>query len=163
MKPTAIVYTSNTGYTAAYAALLGEKTGLPTYALEDWKEGTEKPVIYLGWLMAGSVVKFKKAIKSCRIVALCGVGLGDTGSQLAAVRKTNSIPEEVPLFTLQGGMNHEKLRGVYKSMIRVLTKVMTAKKNRTKDEDRMLDLLIKGGNYVCEENLSSVLAWYNEQ
>ena len=29
MEPNAIVYTSNTGYTAQYAKLLGEKTGLP--------------------------------------------------------------------------------------------------------------------------------------
>ena len=32
MKPTAIVYTSNTGYTAEYARLLGQGTGLPVYA-----------------------------------------------------------------------------------------------------------------------------------
>ena len=31
MKPTAIVYTSNTGFTAEYAALLGQATGLPVY------------------------------------------------------------------------------------------------------------------------------------
>ena len=31
----AIVYTSNAGHTAAYAKLLGDKTGLPVYALEE--------------------------------------------------------------------------------------------------------------------------------
>ena len=29
MKPNAIAYTSNTGYTEQYALLLGEQTGLP--------------------------------------------------------------------------------------------------------------------------------------
>ena len=29
MKPNAIVYTSNTGYTRQYAKLLGDKTDLP--------------------------------------------------------------------------------------------------------------------------------------
>ena len=38
MKPTAIVYTSNTGFTAEYASLLGGETGLPVYALEDAKK-----------------------------------------------------------------------------------------------------------------------------
>ena len=33
MRPNAIVYTSNTGYTAQYAALLGKKTALPVYSL----------------------------------------------------------------------------------------------------------------------------------
>lgn len=31
----AIVYTSNTGYTAQYARLLGEKTGMPVYSLDE--------------------------------------------------------------------------------------------------------------------------------
>lgn len=35
MKPNSIVYTSNTGYTREYAVLLGEKTGLPVYSLEE--------------------------------------------------------------------------------------------------------------------------------
>ena len=55
MKPNAIVYTSNTGYTAEYAYLLGGKTGLPVYALAEaagqLSEGSS--VLYLGWLMAG--------------------------------------------------------------------------------------------------------------
>lgn len=31
----AIVYTSNTGTTAEYAKLIGEKTGLPVYSFEE--------------------------------------------------------------------------------------------------------------------------------
>ena len=35
MELKAIVYTSNTGYTAQYAALLAKKTGLHAYTLEE--------------------------------------------------------------------------------------------------------------------------------
>ena len=35
MRANAIVYTSNTGYTQQYAKLLGEKTGLPVYSLDE--------------------------------------------------------------------------------------------------------------------------------
>lgn len=35
MKPSTIVYVSNTGHTRQYAALLGEKIGLPAYSLEE--------------------------------------------------------------------------------------------------------------------------------
>ena len=57
MKPTAIVYTSNTGCTAQYASLLGGETGLRVYPLEDAMKNLPQgsPVIYLGWLAAGSV------------------------------------------------------------------------------------------------------------
>ena len=35
MNVNAIVYTSNTGYTARYAGLLGKRTGLPVYSLAE--------------------------------------------------------------------------------------------------------------------------------
>ncbi len=55
MNAAAIVYTSQTGFTARYAALLAERTGLPCRPL---KEAAALPrgtaVIYLGWLCAGA-------------------------------------------------------------------------------------------------------------
>ncbi|MBE5810639.1 MAG: hypothetical protein E7318_06860 [Clostridiales bacterium] len=161
MNATTIVYTSNTGFTARYAAMLSEKLGLPAYTLSDalTKLPTGTPVIYMGWLMAGSVAGCKKASKRFAIEAVIGVGLGDTGAQDDAARKACKLPTDVPVFTVQGGMDHAKLKGGYKVGIRLLTKVMAAKKNRTPGEDKMLDLLIKGGDYVSEKELSAVLAW----
>ena len=46
MKPTAIVYTSNTGFTARYAALLSEETGLPAYSIKDAGKNLAKGVSY---------------------------------------------------------------------------------------------------------------------
>lgn len=164
MTATAIVYVSNTGYTTRYAAMLSAKLGLPAhpldYALKELPAGTS--VIYMGWLMAGSVKDFAKAAKRFAIAAVIGVGLGDTGSQDAAVRKACRLAENVPVFTLQGGMDTARLQGPYRFAIKLLRKGMAAKKNRTPDEERMLELLIKGGDYVSEENLSAVLAWAAE-
>ena len=57
----AIVYTSNTGFTEKYAKLLGGKLFLPVYSLEEAKgklaAGAE--IIYLGWLMAGTVKGYR--------------------------------------------------------------------------------------------------------
>ena len=161
MNATAIVYTSNTGFTAQYAAMLSEKLALPAYTLTDALTNLPKatPIIYMGWLMAGSVVGCRKAAKRFAIEAVIGVGLGDTGAQDDAARKACRLPADVPVFTVQGGMDHAKLKGGYKMGISLLTKVLSAKKNRTPDENKMLDLLIKGGNYVSEKELSAVLAW----
>lgn len=161
----AIVYTSNTGHTAAYARLLGEKTGLPVYSMDEAKKSLAKgtPILYLGWLMASSVKGYRRAAKQYQVCAVCGVGLCTTGALLDEVRKTNAIPAETPLFTLQGGMDHAKLRGLYKSMINILTRSMAKKQDRTEGEEEMLRLLQTGGYYVCEENLSTVLAWYQKQ
>ncbi len=160
-KPTAIVYTSNTGYTQRYAKMLGEKTGLRVYSLKDIKsleKGTV--IIYLGWLFASSVKGYNKAKKRFDISAVVGIGLGDTGSQIEQVRKAIALDETIPLFTVQGGMDNDKLRGMNKFMIKMLTKSMSAKAERSDDENRMLDLIINGGDYVSEDNLSDVLNWW---
>ena len=53
----AILYTSNAGSTAQYAQLLAKETGLPVYALSGAERAVPDgaDVIYLGWIMAGSV------------------------------------------------------------------------------------------------------------
>lgn len=163
MNVKAIVYTSNTGYTAAYADLLAQRTDLPLYPLAEARKALPQgtPVLYMGWLMAGSVKDYKKAAKHFSVRAVCGVGLGDTGAQDDAARKACGLPADAPVFTLQGGMDHQRLQGPYRFAIKMLTKGMAAKKNRIPGEDRMLELLIKGGDYVSEANLSAVLAWLN--
>ena len=165
MKPTVILYTSNTGFTAQYAAMLSEQTGLPCFALKaagHIRPGT--PILYLGWLMAGNVQGYKEAAKNYTICAVCGVGMGATGSQIADVRKANALPADMPVFVLQGGFDRKRLHGVYKLMMTVMKntvgKSLAKKPDRTPDEDTMLDLLQNGGSRVSAENLSSLLDWY---
>ena len=168
MKPNAIVYTSNTGHTEQYAALLGSKTGLPVYPLDEamQKLPPEEPVIYLVWLMAGKVQGYKKAAGRWPVEAVCGVGMGATGSQMQDLRKANALPDSMPVFTLQGGFDITRLRGVYKLMMTVMLKTagkgLAAKEDRSPDEDDMLDLLLHGGSRVSEDNLAAVLDWYQK-
>lgn len=161
MNATAIVYTSATGFTARYAAMLSEKLGLPAYSLADAQKtlSAGTPIIYMGWLMAGSVKDYSKAAKRFSIEAVIGVGLGDTGSQDDAARKACKLPAEAPVFTVQGGMDLQKMQTPYRFAIKLLTKAMAAKKDRTPGEDRMLHLLQQGGDYVSEKELAAVLAW----
>ena len=166
MKPSAIVYTSNTGFTAQYASLLGGETGLPVYSLEDALKSLPQssPIVYLGWLTAGKVQGYDKAVTKFNLQALCAVGMAKYGSQMEDVRKSNNLPQGLPLFTLQGGFDLKKLRGIYRLMMLVMSKTvakkLAAKPDRTPDEEDMLDLFQNGGNRVSLENLRPVLAWY---
>ena len=166
MKPSAIVYTSNTGFTAQYASLLGGETGLPVYPLEDAAKSLPQssPIVYLGWLTAGKVQGYDKAVTKFNLQALCAVGMAKCGSQMEDVRKSNNLPQGLPLFTLQGGFDLKKLRGIYRLMMLVMSKTvakkLAAKPDRTPDEEDMLDLFQNGGNRVSLENLRPVLAWY---
>lgn len=159
MKPAAIVYSSNTGHTRRYAEMLSWKTGLPAYGIKEVKPDKSMPVIYMGWLMASTVKDLGKARKRFDVQAVCGVGLCTTGALLTEVRKAARIPADVPLFTLQGGMDINMLTGIYRKMIETLTKFMARKKNPSEDDREMLRLLTTPGDYVCEENLAEVLKW----
>ena len=163
----AIIYTTNTGSTESYAKLLAQKTGLPAYSFTEAKdavpEGAE--VIYLGWISAGAVKGFAKAAKRYHIRAVCGVGMGQTGTQADSVRKKSSVPANIPLFTLQGNFDVKKLHGVYRPMMEIMVKTagkaLAEKSDRTSEEDDMLDMMLHGGERVKAENLSAVLDWFS--
>ena len=165
MKPYAILYTSNTGHTCQYAHLLGDRLGLSVYSLPDANKQLPKgsPVIYLGWLHASHVKGYAKAARRFDLRAVCAVGLCDTGTLTDQVRKATSIPECIPLFTLQGGIDRSRLKGMDKLMISMLTKGLASQKQRSAQEERMLELLSRDESYVSLENLSEVLRWCREE
>ena len=117
--------------------------------------------------MAGTVKGYPDAAKRYSISAVCGVGMGQTGTQTGSVRKKSAIPEAIPLFTLQGNFDVKKLHGIYRPMMEIMVKTagksLAEKKDRTSEEDDMLEMMIRGGERVKAENLSAVLDWYNAQ
>ena len=162
----AIIYTTNTGSTERYAKLLAHETGLPAYSLAEAgkKVGAGAEVIYLGWIMAGSVKGYAAAARRYRVRAVCGVGMGQTGTQTDNVRKKTAIPENIEVFTLQGNFDVKKLHGVYRPMMELMVRTagpgLAAKQDRTPEEDDMLDMMLHGGERVRMDNLKAVLDWY---
>ena len=165
----AIIYTTNTGSTEGYARLLSQETGLPACSLAEAKKkipsGAE--IIYLGWIMAGSVKGYADAAKRYQVRAVCGVGMGQTGTQLTEVRRKSGIPAAVPLFTLQGNFDVKKLHGIYRPMMALMVKAtkksLSEKKDRTQEEDDMLAMMQCSGDRVREENLCGLLNWYHNR
>ncbi len=98
----AIVYTTNTGSTAQYAALLAKETGLAAYSLDEAEKNVpaDSEVIYLGWVMAGTVKGYAAAAKRYIVRAVCAVAMAQPGAQGKILRERNRVPESVPLFQL---------------------------------------------------------------
>ena len=48
-------------------------------------------------------------------------------------------------------------------MVKTAGKGLSDKKNRTEDEDRMLDMMLNGRSYVSEENLADFFRWFKEK
>lgn len=165
----AIIYVSSTGHTREYAKLLGKKLSLPAYSFDRERHmvpsGSE--IIFMGWIMAGKVKGLSKVSMNYTVRCLIGVGMGITGSQIEDIKTLNEFPSDCAVFSLQGGFEYDKLRGLNKLIMGILkaTKVksLSAKQNRTPDEDNFLRMLRDGGNYVSEKNLKSVIEWYKNK
>lgn len=165
----AIVYTSNTGSTEKYEKMLSHQIVVPAYSMKE-AEKKVKPgakIIYFGWIMAGKIKGYTEATRKYNIQAVCGVGMGQTGTQLTEVRTKNKIPQGIPLFTLQGTFDIKKLHGVYKMMMNVMVKTagkaLADKSDRTSEDDDMLDMMLNGSNRVKAENLSDIIKWYDSK
>ena len=162
----AIIYTTNTGSTAQYAKMLAEQTGLSVFSMEEAKSKVEagSEIIYLGWIMAAQVKGCKAAAKKYKIRAICAVGMEKTGTRTEEIRGKTCVPAEIPLFTLQGNFNVKKLHGLYRIMMNMMVKMVTkqlgAKAERTQRENEMLEIMLHGGENVREENLKSILDYY---
>ena len=165
----AIIFTSNTGHTQEYAQMLGKELGLPCYDLKQAKSKLSSgvDVVYLGWIMAGNVQGLKRALRRYDVKAVCAVGMSGNDKQLEEIYEKYMFLEETPLFYLQGGLEYQKLKGVYKFMIGTIKKVMgkklETKENKTQEEQDMLDLIVNGKSTVSKEKLSDVLAYLKEK
>ena len=123
-----------------YAKMLSHQIVVPAYSMKEAEEKV-KPgaeIIYMGWIMAGKIKGYPEAARKYNIKAVCGVGMGQTGTQLTEVRAKNKIPQRIPLFTLQGTFDIRKLHGVYKMMMNVMVKTagkaLADKSDRTSEE-----------------------------
>lgn len=159
---TAIVYTSNTGFTMRYALLLSQAAAIPAYDLEN--PGSAPPprakVLYLGWLSAGRIKGLAKACRRWDVQAVCAVGMAPNNDPVATAQ-ANRV--SCPLFCLQGGYAPRQLTGVPKLMMWMFTRVMTRKPPENEEQAGMQQLLRTGCDCVSEANLAPVLAWLREQ
>ncbi len=165
----AIIYTTNTESAEQYAKMLAEETELSVFSMEEAKSEVEEgsEIIYLGWIMAAQVKGYKTAAKKYKIRAVCAVGMEKTGTRTEEIREKTCVPAEVPLFTVQGNFNVKKLHGLYRlmmsMMVKMVTKQLGAKTDRTQRENEMLEIMLYSGENVRKENLAEVLDWYKRE
>lgn len=164
----AILYSSNSGFTAEYAKILADATGLPCNDLSQMHNPQpQEEVIYFGWVMAGRCVGVQKAMSLCNVRAIVQVGMAPGSDKLSeALRETAKIPDDVKIFTLQGGFDIQRLHGPMKWIMvakcRQIAKMLSEKGQLTADEQLTYDMATKGASAVSKENLQPVLDWYNE-
>ena len=155
MKVSAIVYTSNTGFTAQYATLLSHQTGLPLHQLKECTLPQGTQVLYLGWLCAGKVQGLKKAAARFRVEAVCAVGMAPEcdPAKLVGDNHCNGLP----LFYLRGGYTPARVRGKYKMMMAMMKAILSKKTDPQSRE--ALEAMKRGADWVSVPQLEPVLNW----
>lgn len=157
----AIVYESNTGFTKKYAELLSQALNIPTYErkLADGFLKEKDEIVYLGWLKAGSIVGYNKVKNLYNIKVVCGVGMAVNGQkELDAKYKE----EKGKIFYLQGGFDIDKLKGMDKFAMKIMSKILgkvIAKKEVKSEEDLATLEMLHGGDKVSAEKLEPVLQY----
>lgn len=164
-----IVYRSDTGFTREYAEMLAKAEKMKVCPLSEaqGKVGPGETVFFMGPLMAGHISGVDQAVKQFAVKGVCGVGMSPASQQvLDTLAKANYVPN-APIFYLQGGWAPKKVGWLKRRMVGMATRSMREALRdkgscRTPEEDKQLDFLLHGGNFVAFENLDTIRAWIGE-
>lgn len=162
---TAIVYCSNTGFTARYAGLLARAAGIPAYDLAQRRElpARGSRVIYMGWLCAGRMKGLSSARGRFDVRAVCAVGMARPESiQEEKLRRSNHLGG-LPLFYLRGGYRPDQVKGIYRAMIAPIAASITRRPAQTQEQRETQEALLHGADWVSRDQLGPVEIWLAAQ
>ena len=168
---TAIIYNSGTGSCERYARELSRQLHLPCEPLHKHHVRTDGKVIYVGWVMAGSVVGYAKARETLDIAAVVAVGMSPvTPAFVAKSRESNKIPAGVEFFLLQGGFHINKLNAPMHAAMVVMDKKIVrglrakqAKAPLNAQEQATLNMALTGDGEPASWDCSEVVAWAKKE
>ena len=146
---TAIIYTSQTGFTKRYAEWIAEKAKADIFDLSDVQKKETSffeaydAIIYAGWCMAGKVVKsnwfFDKAaeLKGKKLV-LVAVGASPNENPQVDVAMAALLTEEqkqyIKVFYCQGGINYDKMKLPSKLAMKMYSSALKKSKDEKQRE-----------------------------
>ena len=164
MRPQAVLYTSATGFTRQYAQMLSQATGLPACP-PDGPDAPPRdtPVLFLGWLRAGTVQGLKEALGRWRVAAVCAVGMASPAEADVSRLARSSHLGDRPLFYLRGGYAPDRVKGLSKLMMTPI--LLSAKHAAAKGDPKagaLMEVLVHGVDWVSREQLQPVLDWLEQ-
>ncbi len=154
----AIVYKSNTGHTLRYAKMLKEKLNIPCYSIKEAKTclSSKEEIVYLGWVCANKICGLSKATKKYNVKCCGAVGAyPESEEYIKGLKNFNKVT--MPFFYLHGGIDFSKLKGIQKSIVKMVGK-MLEKENKPENEE-IYKIFNDGADFVEEKNLDNMLKY----
>ncbi len=159
-----VVYNSNAGHTMEYAKLLARELNVSCFSLEEAKKILKKKdeVIFLTWIFGGRPKKLKKALKRYKCIAVATVGM--TLDKIDQDDIKTKYKLECPLYYLPGGLDINRLSGIYKSIAKSVYDKMAIKlknNNELNDSEKIIaEAIINGTNYVSSMYLDAIIRYF---
>ncbi|MDD6038761.1 MAG: flavodoxin domain-containing protein [bacterium] len=172
---TAVIYTSQTGFTKRYAEWIAEQSGADCFEIAEAKKQNfdeYDAIIYGGWACAGGISKlhwFKSNMnhwQGKKLIVFCVGGSPIENPQVEQALKNNFSEEEqkqVSTFYCPGGFNYEKMSTGSKLMMKMFLKTLRAKKNKTEEEEIMIKMIASSYDISDKKYIEPILACINEK
>ena len=150
---TIVIYHSQTGFTKRYAGWIAEATGADCLELSVAKKKdltAYNTIIFGSWACAGGIKKinwFKGNMDEWtdkNLIVFCvGAGPIDNPETIQALKQHFNEPklEKASVFYCPGGLNYEKMPASSKFMMKMFTKMLKSKKDKTEAEQEMITMV----------------------
>lgn len=167
---TAVIYTSQTGFTKRYAQWIAEAAGADCFELSDARKkelSAYEAIVFGGWACAGSISKLSWFTSNMdkwtdkKLIVFCvGGSPADTPDIETAVKKnfTEAELKRVDVFYCPGGFNYEKMSLPSKLMMKMFFKALKAKKDKTEGEEEMTKYISSSYDISDKRYIEPVLA-----
>lgn len=166
-----VIYKSRTGYTEKYAQWIAQELGadlFPRSAVTPDILGAYNTVIYGGGLYAVGIngVKFvKDNLDKLRGKKVAVFACGCTPYReetVKEIRDKNFSPEEqekIGFFYMRGGFDYQRLYPVDKILMTLLKLKLKVKKNRSPDEEGMLNIYARPTDFTRKQNIEALIEY----
>lgn len=166
---TAVIYSSQTGFTKRYAQWIAEATDADCFELSEAKKKNLSPygaVVFGGWACAGSIRKlswFKNHIDQWtdkKLIAFCVGGSPSDNPEIEPALKKNFSESEfnrVNVFYCPGGFCYEKMSAPSRLMMKMFLRLLKAKKDKTESEEAMIKMISSSYDISDKKYIAPIL------
>ncbi|MFO8068641.1 MAG: hypothetical protein R6U02_01490 [Alkalibacterium sp.] len=109
--------------------------------------------------------KIKKVLewfKDKPIIIFACAGNNNVDKDIADIKNNNFNKDQLAFHTffyLPEGVDFSKVKGIIKMMLNVFIKIVEMKKNKTKDEEAILESYYHPTNYVDKKHIEAIVSY----
>lgn len=167
-----VLYKSRYGNTFQYATWIAEALGWEIRDFSKFRKAEIKDyqnIIFGTGVYMGRMNQIRKALEWFKgkpiLIFACG-GNHNVEKDIEDIKKNNFSAEQLAFhkfFYLPGGVDFSKVKGIFKKMLNVFRIVMERKKNKTKDQEAILEGFYHPTNYVDKKEIEAIVSYAKDR